>query len=1465
MLASANILADFVSPFESIRNHRKWMAENTPSPDTLDDEEIMLRACQIIDLRLQEPEAERILVAAGSKVPEVSAYLDWAATLDCDTLMRRKRDALRGMADYLDRTDPDCYAARRVRLEWINVESMFRDAMKDYESMIIDQKKVCDRKQDKKERSLLLMMRLGLFDHRNTVEMADNPLHYPELWQLEDEVLELYPVASTDTVSDRMELYIRLAVLKNIPQEDLKVRLMLPERENPYDNDTFYDYTGSQLDYLCNSGFYLAQALELSEKIYGYDHPLTMATRYHLLEYRIYNITGDEVNVRDARILDDYMSAYYPRRSLESRLCRLLKANADFRYSGDPGIASDAPDMIEAARISYGDSSLFYLNILSRLAVFDIFTGSDFRQSVDGYQTKCDEIFSDSLARIYWKMFTHMQIIFRDPAEGASRMSELKKSYLQNHDGSILSVRIGEELGRYYKIAALDFNSAKEIYEAVAGDVAELYGKKSSFAYNARFDVFDVTATGTNPEEITYLDKIINDAEKGEYSGKKRIMTRLRSAKANYYYNNDYGKAHELFEILYAGDSGAETLYWRTYDAICRVRLGLDQTETDTLVSGIRKSLSEYGPDNAPPDLLKELATYYNLVNRQPDAVELLELALEAHNDQTNYSFDDEYLAISGDLARLYDATGNRPAASRLIANDRAIMSGKSSFAPSVGLANYLLEGYYRALGSQDWGAATFYMNGLNKVISDLGASSDGADFIKFTLGIDAIQAYVSLLRTLWDQYESARNMMVTGDYGEFSDRLEEFMGRMSELYPDIKATILDAERNFPGYDPDYQSNPKYLSLLASCSTFYEVCEKDFDKAEEYALRFLKLSEHPIDRKNAYYSLSGLMRHKGDSVRADKYLADAYDIVFGHPEYMGQGERMAALSYLFHSRFTAGDSAEALETARKIYAENRKMLDGNFQFLSSSDQEQIFNTYGDPAWALACMLEKEPLEMAGETYDAIVYRTGMKLRSQQEARRIIARSENPDARFLADSIARIHNQLKQINVTPDQWLSQEATESYNRSSALTFAAHRLEMELLDLTADERSKINPDVTWQMIRDSLKPAQAAVEFLFTHDYVMALLLRHDASAPVAVRLCLWKDLSDGLDALNAKNTASLAKKLYGQNSALDLYSMLWKPLEENLEGVSTIYFNAPGILHSIAFNAIQTPEGDYLIDHYDLRQVTTTAQLTFPSEERAPLSAGLLGDVLFDPSQASGAGKMPEQSGERSVDDDYSLDDFDSRGVSRHYFRYLPFTATELSDISATFGDRPVRTSVRDRATEKEFRELCASSPEVLHLATHGFFLSSDAEAMKVPYMKRFASQTGSAMMRSGIALAGAEATWKGGTDMPEDNDGILTAAEVSAINLKGTRLVALSACESALGSYDFEGVHGLTRGFKQAGVKSLLVSLWSVNDKSTAAFMSAFYRNWIDTGDRHDAYRKAVAAVRSEFPSPFYWAPFILLD
>ena len=85
--------AEITSPFEAIRSHRQWITINTPDPSGLDDEELMLRAMDIIDIRLQEPETERILMAAARKVPEVKAYVNWTATLDCDTLFHRKREA----------------------------------------------------------------------------------------------------------------------------------------------------------------------------------------------------------------------------------------------------------------------------------------------------------------------------------------------------------------------------------------------------------------------------------------------------------------------------------------------------------------------------------------------------------------------------------------------------------------------------------------------------------------------------------------------------------------------------------------------------------------------------------------------------------------------------------------------------------------------------------------------------------------------------------------------------------------------------------------------------------------------------------------------------------------------------------------------------------------------------------------------------------------------------------------------------------------------------------------------------------------------------------------------------------------------------------------------------------------------------------------------------------------------------
>ncbi|MCK6695632.1 MAG: CHAT domain-containing protein [Thermoanaerobaculia bacterium] len=137
-----------------------------------------------------------------------------------------------------------------------------------------------------------------------------------------------------------------------------------------------------------------------------------------------------------------------------------------------------------------------------------------------------------------------------------------------------------------------------------------------------------------------------------------------------------------------------------------------------------------------------------------------------------------------------------------------------------------------------------------------------------------------------------------------------------------------------------------------------------------------------------------------------------------------------------------------------------------------------------------------------------------------------------------------------------------------------------------------------------------------------------------------------------------------------------------------------------------------------------------------------------------------------------------------------------------------------------------------------------------------------------MIRSGLLLAGANHAWKTGRPLrPGMEDGILTAYEISQMNLRNTELVVLSACETGLGQIEGnEGVYGLQRAFKIAGAKYLLMSLWKVPDGPTQELMQAFYEQWLDQGKSiPDAFRAAQAQLRAKYPNPLFWAGFVLVE
>jgi CHAT domain-containing protein len=157
---------------------------------------------------------------------------------------------------------------------------------------------------------------------------------------------------------------------------------------------------------------------------------------------------------------------------------------------------------------------------------------------------------------------------------------------------------------------------------------------------------------------------------------------------------------------------------------------------------------------------------------------------------------------------------------------------------------------------------------------------------------------------------------------------------------------------------------------------------------------------------------------------------------------------------------------------------------------------------------------------------------------------------------------------------------------------------------------------------------------------------------------------------------------------------------------------------------------------------------------------------------------------------------------------------------------------------------------------LHLATHGFFLKNQPHD---PDSNRWENP----LLRSGLLLAGYN-TWLARGEVPEEaEDGMLTAEDVTGLDLLDTELVVLSACETGLGQIHVgEGVFGLRRAFVPAGAKTLVMSLWKVPDQQTQELMVDFYQRILAGQPRAEALRQAQLALKAQYPDPYYWGAFI---
>ena len=236
------------------------------------------------------------------------------------------------------------------------------------------------------------------------------------------------------------------------------------------------------------------------------------------------------------------------------------------------------------------------------------------------------------------------------------------------------------------------------------------------------------------------------------------------------------------------------------------------------------------------------------------------------------------------------------------------------------------------------------------------------------------------------------------------------------------------------------------------------------------------------------------------------------------------------------------------------------------------------------------------------------------------------------------------------------------------------------------------------------------------------------------------------------------------------------------------------------------------------------------------------------------------------------------ELESTDTLRSDLVYLRGSEVEVTSISSILMNKSVNCNVLKgkEANEESFKDLEQKPNDIIHIATHGFYLPTEKVASNefLKMIPVFVSGTDgqiqfspvkTSMLRSGLVFAGGNMAWKGERVSASIEDGIATSAEIANVNLAGTDLVVLSACETGLGEVNDEGVFGLQRAFKKAGVNTIVMSLWKVSDHITQLMMTHFYTHLLNGNSKYAAFRKAQLEIRKEYPNPYQWAAYIMLD
>ncbi len=632
--------------------------------------------------------------------------------------------------------------------------------------------------------------------------------------------------------------------------------------------------------------------------------------------------------------------------------------------------------------------------------------------------------------------------------------------------------------------------------------------------------------------------------------------------------------------------------------------------------------------------------------------------------------------------------------------------------------------------------------------------------------------------------------------------------------------------------------SPYYAGVLNNLALLYIQMNK-LDKVESYLKSSADVYLKRFGPQNPNYAkvlndLGNFYRTQGRFPEAETKLTEALGIRLvalgeNHPDYVKSQEDLGILYW------KKGDLIKAKDNFKAAIDKSLDFVNRYFPPMSEAEKTKYWDVL-QPRFQrffnYALDANANDPSILNDMYNYQMATKALLLNSTNKIKQAILSSGNQN--LIQDYLAWIEKKE-----TLARYYSLSKADLNNQKidlAALEQEANAMERSLSEKSSDfSQGYSNSQITFQNVASSLADNEAVVEIVrigtydkdFTADSRYAvLILTKNAAAPKLVVLTNGAQLETRY-AKFYKN--AVIQKIADQYS----YQQFWEKIEPAVSGKKIIYVSPDGVYNQINLNTLKSATGNYLINQFDFIIVGNSKDIIALKNTKvytAKKNAFLLGFPNY------GGDAVPA----------------------------LPGTKVEVEGISRILKTAGYNVSLSEQMEATEAKLKSMSGPALVHIATHGYFLQdagSGAVGVDVENAKN------NPLLRSGILLAGASKTIKGEA-MPnlESNDnGVLTAYEAMNLNLNGTDMIALSACETGLGDVRAgEGVYGLQRAFIVAGAKSLVMSLWKVDDAATQALMTNFYTNLSKGGSKSKAFKQAQLQLMTKYKEPYYWGAFVMI-